>query len=805
MKKLFLLFLLFRACTPLPAQSVDTLEFLPGYPNLTNAPTAIEQLTSYPAPRYKAGHTLMPHYNGIDPVYHADYHQPGVPDEVVRSRSMALQTVMAAKFNYMLSLRWQDNAYNDSCVVLANRNPQWKLSIMTLRSQIQSYIDKQDFPNDHYLQNSAGKFLSISGEIVSSPFKKWRPTAPLASYARDGQLVRGYMDAVLRNLTRPVDYLCENDEVYPFIIQSALRADPVVNAAINSTPIPNPDNDPIQVEGLWLGTKIVAIDSAYRVQIMGHARLQNAIYNEYRLGGNKAIINYNWNTVRKVQSKVNGQYYPSEDFYVRSPNNWATWSGPWHGLSYLSHGRYEELKLGDKLTGYWIGAGWNCDITTNVLSAQWLGLLKVHGIWGAEYFHVGYFNEPAYFCDPEGSPNDPKGYTYQAAIPSYAQAITSRYENILRNGVLLEGDMPDNTYAMKSPIPSYRFNGGASNKVIAIREKDSVYVITGTIQNNDNIKGSTPINSTATFTLNGTAYTINIRRQGSTYILDLTNIGDPVFYQLDGWHEASHPWRWSKDLNFEAENFETSNGKIRTYPLSNYPNLTSFETFVMLSNTQTASYNFETTTTEQKYFFAKGRSDGPVEVTFDGNKQTLNNLNGWNRISLSSVSNGPHTVLIKSLGNSEIDSLCISNNINRFPITTNPNCVYAYSNWSACNNGTQSRTVISADPPGCTGTPILTQTCAMPSCVAPIDIMSTAGKKSVLLGWEEAEISSGYVINIWSLNGMHKIERHFNNPDLNSFTFPGLIGNTDYKFTIGTICPDNSVVKSPEIPFKTTR
>lgn len=802
MKKLFLLFLLFMACTPAPCQ-IDTSEFLPGHPSLANAPTAIEQLNNFPAPRYKSGHTLKPHFNNCDIIYFSGYQMPGIPDEVVRENSKPLQLSLAGKYNYMISLFWGGGAFNDTSVAIANRNPQFKVSIMTLRSQIQSWMDKQDFPNANYLQNASGQFLNKDGGITSAPYKIWRPTAPIADYNRDGQVVRGFLSDALKNLTDTVNFVSENDEVYQIYSPSALRADPVVNAAINSTPIPNPDNDPIQIPGLWLGTRLTAIDSAYRVQFMSLPQFKGAIYSEYRLGGNKAF-DYNWNTVRNIQSTVNGQKYPSMDFYVRFPNNWATWQSAWHGLSYISHGRYEELKMGDKLTSYWIGAGWSWNLATNVLSAQWLGLLKVHGVWGGEYFQVGYFNENSSWEPGANHPNDPKGYAYQLAIPSYAQAITSRYEDILRNGTLLEGDMPDNTYAMKNPIPSYRFNGGASNKVIAIRKKGEVYVITGTIQNSDNIKGSTPLNSTATFTLNGNQYTINIRRQGSTYILDLTDPSDPVFYQLDGWHEASHPYRWSKDINLEAELFETSTGKIRTYP-TNYPNLTSFQSFVMLSANQTATYNIETVNSGTKYLFIKGLCTGPVEAIFDGNMQVLNNLNGWNRISLSAVPIGPHSILLKSLGNSEIDSITISADINRHPISQTQPCVYVYSNWSACNNGTQTRTIISAEPVGCTGTPITSQSCTTPSCVAPTGILLTANRKNVLVGWDDVEISEGFTVDIWSLNGLYKLENSTLNPDYNGGTYCGLRANTDYKITIGTICPDNSVVKSPEISFKTTR
>jgi hypothetical protein len=47
------------------------------------------------------------------------------------------------------------------------------------------------------------------------------------------------------------------------------------------------------------------------------------------------------------------------------------------------------------------------------------------------------------------------------------------------------------------------------------------------------------------------------------------------------------------------------------------------------------------------------------------------------------------------------------------PLTAS--CTYTYSAWGACGaDGTQSRTVVSATPSGCTGTPVLTQPCTAP-------------------------------------------------------------------------------------------
>jgi mono/diheme cytochrome c family protein len=46
-------------------------------------------------------------------------------------------------------------------------------------------------------------------------------------------------------------------------------------------------------------------------------------------------------------------------------------------------------------------------------------------------------------------------------------------------------------------------------------------------------------------------------------------------------------------------------------------------------------------------------------------------------------------------------------------------CTYTYGAWSACAGGTQTRTVLSAMPAGCTGTPVLTQACT--TTPPPID------------------------------------------------------------------------------------
>lgn len=61
-------------------------------------------------------------------------------------------------------------------------------------------------------------------------------------------------------------------------------------------------------------------------------------------------------------------------------------------------------------------------------------------------------------------------------------------------------------------------------------------------------------------------------------------------------------------------------------------------------------------------------------------------------------------------------------------------CVYTYSTWSTCTNGTQTRTVLSSTPVGCAGTPVLSQT-----CTAPPPSGSVIDPNDVLVVWNTAD------------------------------------------------------------------
>ena len=611
--------------TPSPVTAgIDINEYPPGHPTVTVS--ALDQLKSFPSPRYKTGHTLIPNFSWIDPMYLSGRFQPGISDAQSVTNSVALQTEMAKNFNYMLSVGSAGGSWNDSWINLANQNPQWKLSLITFRDQIPgAAVWSQSLASSNYLQNSSGQFLDLNGNISAN--KTWRPTAPTSIYNSDGLAIRSMLNTQLvGKLTRPVDFVNENGEVFPLISNTALSLDPQVSSAKSSS-------------GLDWETFLASKykDHAtlpYRDQFMNLPIFNaNTKYSEYRIDGHRNW-QFRYEQSRYINTPINGKYYSTTDFYVRYPHNWRYWTGPWHGWQWLVEARYYEMALGDSLFSPFVSPGWDANPENDVRPAQYLGLLKCVGMLGAEFYYPSYFNEAASYMPPNPPPHNPNGYVWHIAVPSYAQAISSRYEDFLKNGKILAGDVPFDPY--NASFNAFNYWTGDPRKLAVVRKSrtQNKYVITGTIQPNSNMVGNAELESVATITLDGQSLKFKVRRQGSTYFYDNTNTSAPVFYQLDEWHENKHPYSWTKDVNLEAENFEVSNPNvvIKTVRpnVTNTGDFTQFTSFVSFTTVSDLTYNFQPrgTTTSNYYFWIRCRSkDGSstgFNMTLDGlNQKTL--------------------------------------------------------------------------------------------------------------------------------------------------------------------------------------
>jgi len=227
------------------------------------------------------------------------------------------------------------------------------------------------------------------------------------------------------------------------------------------------------------------------------------------------------------------QRYSGLDFY---PPFWSfdVSRGPRHGTDWLAAARGGEIAAGDHLFWPFVAAGWSTE-NQNIRPGPWLGLLKVLAGWGAVSYHPGYFAYP---------PHAPGGeWAWQAAMPAYAQAVTSRWESLLRSSVVVEASQ----------------RGNPRHLVVVRQERDTAgafvprWVVIGNVNRWSNYSGGLYAkDAVVDVRLGDETVRVPIRMQGSVYVYDAT-VAPPTWVQLDAWHEWTHPSWWSEDFAFEAE------------------------------------------------------------------------------------------------------------------------------------------------------------------------------------------------------------------------------------------------------------
>lgn len=634
--------------------NIDTNEFAPGHPDVKI--NAVEQLRSYPLPRFKKGHTLLPNIQWMSPYYFGGRGQPGIKKEQVLENSVKVQYELASNWNYYLMLpgnteghpyTYRDaNSVPGAWVKLANEHPELPASVIIfwaqLRPNVAGFASRTPYVSSKYLPSS----YYIAGH------KRISPAAPLDSFKQDGLTQRYYLEKLTKALKRPIQLINENGEVFPPYDTKLLKNDP--NAV--------KDKEKLGIKN-WEEYKAYGrarITKAYRDQFMSLPALENTVYTEYGIDGHLTYRD-KYSELRKVNSLINNQYYATPDFYPRWPSNWEVWKGPWHGIKWITDSRYYEIAAGDELFSPFVAAGWDINEEKNIRPAQWLGLLKALGVLGAEFHYTGFFSLKAPFPKPEH-------YAWQAVMPVYSQAITSQYEHILRNGELLNS-------------PSYRFSTGNRNQLVFVRKHKllPLYVITGSVQPFSNKPGDAPLEAETTIRLEGQAIRFISRRQGSTYIYDLRNANAPVFYQLDGWHEASHPSRWKREFLLEAElaDLSAAGSFIRTERYGNdagdFTRFTSFTGFSSEHDTLTFAFEPREGWPRAYYIWIRARvkdRSSRLSVSVDNEKAQSENVKDkswkWYRVSAGkketfSFAPGQHLLKLSSLNNMlELDKILVT-------------------------------------------------------------------------------------------------------------------------------------------------
>ncbi len=702
------------------AGAMDQTEYAPGHPNVTVSAT--DQILTFPVPRYKTGHTLLPNVPLYGIEYLAGLLQPGYNYSNVLNSAKTQQIDLINNFNQsiLVTSNTHEYVYMDDTTKFAgwflryaNQNPSKHASAFTFwpqvdpsiigRNSTNAYATCNCLSNNHYLRNSSGQFLDLSGNVTGSKFLS--PAAPVDSLIYDGLTQKYYLQQMVNRMSRPLNLLFENGEAIPFFNSgTTLSKDPAVLSDKSNTGLDWPS-----YEGRRAKEKVLA----YRNQFMSLSQLSNTKFAYFQVDG-QPTWRLKYDEMRQTNTQINGQYYPTGDIYMRYPDNWRYWSSAWHGWQWLAESRKVELALGDKLFSPPVAAGWDADETKNVRPAQWLGMLKAISMAGAEYFYPSFFSTTAPF-------QDSKNWAWQVVMPAYSQAISSRYEDFFRNGYLMEGDVPDN-YATPS-YNAYSFKSGDLRKLVVVRKHNTIakYAITGTLQPNSNMQGNAENSGVATITLDGQSVKFNVRRQGSTYIYDKSNASAPVFYQLDGWHEASHPYFWSKDFNLEAELFDNTNSNVvikTSVPAGttagDYTNYTSYVSFNAVAD---VVYNFyprkSAPTTDYLWVRARSKDRTSTGFTVRLDNGTANVFDCivdtnwvWYRyntanspVSYSGLTNASHELKITASNTKiEIDQIVLTNNSGAVygnvtnPCTTSQASISTSGSTTFCQGGSVSLT-----------------------------------------------------------------------------------------------------------------
>ncbi|MDX2286347.1 MAG: LamG-like jellyroll fold domain-containing protein [Bacteroidia bacterium] len=621
---------------------------------------AADQLRMYPLPRYRPGHTLMPLINWMEPVYLGGYKQPGISDREATRRSVRVQAELASHWGYALMLHNSATAaslayvqdttqFMGAWIRLANQHPEWPLAVTSFWPQIKHNrpgdpsrlpnIYRTDLPAAYYLRDRQGAYLTGTGDKTDK-LLTISPAAPDEKFIEDGLVQRRNMEHLLSQLTRPIQLITENGEEPPLPgAAKALEADPAVVA--HRARLGFKDWNTYQA------AQKSRFQTLYSNQFRTLPQLRNTVFTWYGLDGGP-LDRFEWTEIRKTMTPINGQYYSTPDFYPRWPENWRYWRGAWRGWDWLRIAREKEIQAGDRLFSPYIAAGWSLRPEDNLMPAQWLGLLKHLGVIGAEFYYTFHANEG------KGGFADPDTYIWQAAMPAYAQALTSRYEDLLREGNVLRD---------AQGVPQIQHWAGDPRVLLTIRKHDREerYVMAANVNPMSNVPGNVEAETDAVFRLGNTLYRVMARRQGSVYLLDLRDPAAPVCVQLDSWHEADHPAYWKQEAGWEAEVWDAADkARIRTARPAGAEagDFRRFTTWIDLETGAWAEYRAEVRETgsapdelriEAGPLAAKSR----LQVLVDGKpagKPVKLSGSGWRSVSvkLPPLPPGPHTVRLQA-------------------------------------------------------------------------------------------------------------------------------------------------------------
>jgi hypothetical protein len=552
----------------------DSLDYAPGFPD--RLMEATQQFEHFPNPQFRNNHQLLPNFLWMDPMY------IGRTIDTINTKkwvnnSVLIQSQLAAFFNYYLLVnsntslysRYQKaGSYQHEWIKLANAHPEWPTAAISFWAQLnnQRMGDNSCPKKNMLLDKKHADNLYITDKNTGQVIKRrWNPANHPDYYSCDFKTQQFYINELLIHLKRPLNFISENGEVFERYDETMLMNDSRIAKDKNSYPSLN-----------WMeyqATKRLKMEERYRDAFMNDVRLKNTRYAVYAIDGMNEY-RHDYGIMRELNTPIRGMNYSTPDFYPRRPDNWRFWSGPWHGMEWIFQSRLKEMSYGDSLFSPFVAAGWSHNETDNIRPAQWLSLMKMLHIMGAEFFYTGFFNTKKPFPVPAN-------YIWQAVMPVYAQAAVSHAEDILLHG-----------YPLNSP--RFFYPNSNKNTVVLVRKHSNKerYLICTAIPTESNEKNAVPDYLSTELKLADYTIKLPARRQGCLFVLDLTQ-GKPVIYPIDDWHESSHPARWNKNIQINANLAENKVQRSYVVDVANKNiDATSNNSYLILNEKDSAIFSF---------------------------------------------------------------------------------------------------------------------------------------------------------------------------------------------------------------------
>lgn len=649
------------------SQGIHSSDFIPD----TKFPAI--QLKSFATPRFKPNHTLLPNSSWLGMTYMSGIGEfllgttPQTLNDIVNA-SLTIQYDLAKNWNYYYVVNENTNIndygsttqYNQQLInawvnFAATTNENFKYQANAYRGQIsttgtgyatpdgKSWITLQQLADNFYCgeRASAGSppinFLGADGNVSSTKFISPKEF-PNPSIANDGYVQAQLLNDLKSQMgTKWLSMLGENNEVGAIYVNYSDQS-ATCGSAPNNTDMPKAfcldadigTNNSSSLSWLkYQSEKKKQLDVNYQNIFLNDVSLNlgNTIFQNYRVDGAAKYLpnrigQHDYAEIRQTQKPINGKIYSTPDFYPASPLKWRSTQGPRHSWEWLNFARDGELDAGDDLYSPFVCAGFNTNEENVMRPGQFLGLLKSLGMLGVDFFNVGYFNEGLDLVPPQGVDEfiNPKGWVWQATSSPYAQAILSRGEEFIRNGSQMRGDVPIDL-TNPSGTKGFNFACGNPNALITARQLTGFnkYFICGALQTLSNqeadpttgIVPQSKLVQNVQFNLTPTIKVkMQARKQGSVYIFDNSSAANPIFYQVDKWHDWTHPEYWTKDFDFEAEVFDNNINTPSIATIDNTTNAPVVAVNGVLDFTNSTSFASFTSASQQVEFSFQPRTDG---------------------------------------------------------------------------------------------------------------------------------------------------------------------------------------------------